>query len=302
MRAACVVVLLCVFAATGCKGKGEADAAPDPAALKAQQELVARRDALLAARQRLQSDREKVIEEIKQIEAKGGDTSELVKKKSAIENEIEGKGSELIETLSTKLDTIATTSNSSANLAGRESALANREARIAERDRTFAERERNLAERERQLAAREKETCSVAPQVIMQAPPPAHGGNYSRKDVDPLLREARATMQSKGILASDLGPASGLEAESTKAMAEGDWGRAYLAAAQLAQTVKQVKIDRPFVQAKYNRLHTRVLGGKQDEATTKQLTDGMTDVMQKFGDGDFISANRKLNQLSGLVK
>jgi len=61
MRAACVVVLVCVFAATGCKGKGEADAAPDPAALKAQQELVARRDALLAARQKLQSDREKVI-------------------------------------------------------------------------------------------------------------------------------------------------------------------------------------------------------------------------------------------------
>jgi hypothetical protein len=302
MRAACVVVLLCVgLGTTGCKGNNEADAAPDPAALKAQQELVARRDALLAARQKLQSDREKVIEEIKQIEAKGGDTSELVKQRNALDNKIEGQDSELIETLNTKLDTIATTSNSSANLAARESALSTREARIAERDRVFAERERNLAEREHQLAIREKETCSVAPQVIMQAPPP-HGGSYSRKDVDPLLREARATMQSKGILSSDLGPASGLETESTKAMAEGDWGRAYLAAAQLAQTVKAIKIDRPFVQAKYNRLHTRVLGGKQDEATTKQLTDGMTDVMQKFGDGDFISANRKLNQLSGLVK
>src|SRR5215813_1974819 len=102
MRAACVVVLLCVFGATGCKGHGEADAAPDPAALKAQQELVARRDALLAARQKLQSDREKVIEEIKQVEAKGGDTSELVKKRTALDSEIEGKGSELIEAFSTK--------------------------------------------------------------------------------------------------------------------------------------------------------------------------------------------------------
>src|SRR5215471_8788826 len=80
MRAACVVVLLCVFA--GCKGKGEADAAPDPAALKAQQELVARRDSLLAARQKLQSDRQQVDEQIKQAEAKGGDTSELIKKRN----------------------------------------------------------------------------------------------------------------------------------------------------------------------------------------------------------------------------
>jgi hypothetical protein len=299
MRVAPVVVV-CLLG-LGCKGKGEADAAPDPAALKAQQELVARRDALLAARQKLQSDRQKVIEEIKQVEAKGGDTSELVKKRTAIEDEIEGKGSELIETLNTKLDTIATTSNSSANLAAREAALSTREGRIAERDRAFAERERNLAEREHQLAIREKETCGTAAPVILQAPPPK-GGSYSRKDVDPLLREARAMMQSKGILITDLGPAVGLEGESTKAMAEGDWGRAYLAAAQLAQTVKAIKVDRGFVQAKYNRLHARVLGGKQDEATSKQLTEGMTDVMQKFGDGDFLSANRKLNQLSGLVK
>ena len=109
-------------------------------------------------------------------------------------------------------------------------------------------------------------------------------------------------MQAKGILASDLGAASGLESESTKAMAEGDWGRAYLAAAQLDQTVKAIKVDRPFIQAKYNRLHVRVSSGKQDEATTKQLTDGMTDVMQKFGDGDFAAANKKLNVLWSFVK
>jgi hypothetical protein len=299
MRLAAILVVLCV--AAGCKAKNDADAATDPAAVKAQQELVARRDQLLKARQQLQSDREKVIEEIKQVEAKGGDTSELVKKRTDLDHQIEGQSAQLIDALSNKLDVIATTSDAAANVAAREANMGTREGRLADRERTLAERERTLAERERQLAQREKETCSAAP-IVMQAPPPPHGGaSYARKDVEPLLREARSTMQTKGILAGDLGAQASLENESTRAMADNDWGRAYLAAFQLDLTVKAIKVDRAFIQQKYNRLHARVSSGKQDEATTKQLTDGMTEVMQRFGDGDFGAANKRLNQLWGLV-
>jgi hypothetical protein len=293
-----VFVVVCLVA--GCKGKNDADAATDPAALKAQQELVARRDQLLKARQQLQADRERVNEEIKQLEAKGGDTSELVKKRSDLDHQIEGQSSQLIDALSSKLDVIATTNDAAANVAAREANMGNREGRLADRERTLADRERILAERERQLAQREKDTCSAAP-IVMQAPPPPHGASYARKDVEPLLREARSGMAAKGILTGDLGAQAGLENESTKAMAEGDWGRAYLAAYQLDQTVKGIKVDRTFIQQKYNRLHARVSSGKQDEATTKQLTDGMTEVMQRFGDGDFGAANKRLNQLWGLV-
>ena len=41
-------------------------------------------------------------------------------------------------------------------------------------------------------------------------------------------------------------------------------------------------------------------GGRLDEATSQQLTEGMKDVLQKYGDGDFAAANRKLNQLWAL--
>jgi hypothetical protein len=299
MRLAALLAVVCLVSA--CKGKGDADAAPDPSALKAQQDLVARRDQMLAARQKLQSARDQIEENIRATAASGGDTTELVKKRTDIERQIEGQSAQIIDALSTKLDTIQATGDAAANITSREAVIGSREGRLADRERSLADRERNLADRERQLAQREKDTCSVGPPVIMQAPLPK-GSSYTRHDVDPLLREARATMQAKGLLASDLGAASGLESESTKAMAEGDWGRAYLAATQLDGTVKAIKVDRPFIQAKYNRLHTRVSSGKQDEATTKQLTDGMTDVMQKFGDGDFAAANKKLNVLWSLVK
>src|SRR4030095_11160373 len=99
-----------------------------------------------------------------------------------------------------------------------------------------------------------------------------------------------------------LGPAAGLEAESTKAMADNDWGKAYLAAAQLAATVDAIKIDRGFITAKYGRLNSKVSANKAlDEATRQQLTDGMKEVLQKYGDGDFSSANRKLNALYSVV-
>jgi hypothetical protein len=84
-------------------------------------------------------------------------------------------------------------------------------------------------------------------------------------------------------------------------MADGDWGRAYLAAGQLAATVDAVKVDRAFITAKYARLQSRVSSSKQDDATSQQLTDGMKDVLQKYGDGDFGAANRKLDQLWGLL-
>ena len=97
MRRRWILVAWCLalVASPGCKSKGEATSAPDPAALKAQQELIARRDALLAQRQKLAGERDKVSAEIKEVEAKGGDTSELAKKKADLEQQLQGQDAEL---------------------------------------------------------------------------------------------------------------------------------------------------------------------------------------------------------------
>jgi hypothetical protein len=306
MRIARIVVSLCVagaaLACPACKSQSDAASAPDPAAVKAQQDLVRRRDALLEQRQRLEGERRKVVELIQKAEASGGDTKDLAKQRDDLTAQIDGQSVELGQ-MSDKLSNLSSKLDSAADMAGREDKLAQREGRVASREAAISERERTIAAREERLAQREKETCSVAPPMIIQQAPPRADGKYGKADVQPLLARARATMSKKGVLLADLpGPAQGLEGESTRAMAEGDWGKAYFAAAQLVATVEAVKIDRAFIQAKTARLSNQVKASKVDETTNQQLAGVLSDVMQKYNDGNFTAANGRLNQLAALLK
>ena len=295
-----VVVAWLVVTAGACKDHGDASAAPDPAALKAQQDLMKRRDALLEQRQRLESQRTAVLEQIQKAEASGGDTKELAKQRDALTAQIDGQSAELGQ-MSDKLSSLSTKLDSAAEIAVREDRIAQREGRIAAREASLGERERGLAAREEKLAQREKETCGTAPPMIIQTA--KADGKYTKADVQPLLARARATMTKKGVLLADLpGPAQGLEGESTRAMADGDWGKAYFAAAQLVAMVDAVKIDRAFIQAKTARLSNQVKASKPDDATNQQLTSALADVMQKYNDGNFAAANVRLNALAAQLK
>jgi hypothetical protein len=300
MRIARAVVLLCLVTGA-CKGS-EPSSAPDPAAIKAQQDLLHRRDALLEQRERLESERQKVVDQIKVTEASGGDTKDLAKQRDDLTSQIEGQSAEL-GSMSDKISTLSTKLDSATALAAREAQLAQRETKVAGREAQFSDRERAIAAREAQLAQREKDTCGTAPTIIQQAAPVRADGKYSKADIQPLLARARAMMAKKGVLVGDLpGPAQGLEGESTRAMAEGDWGKAYFAASQLVATVDGIKIDRAFIQAKTGRLSTQVKASKVDDSTNQQLSGVLSDVMQKYNDGNFAAANQRLNQLATLLK
>jgi hypothetical protein len=236
------------------------------------------------------------------VEAAGGDAKDLTKQRDALTAQIDGQSAELGQ-MSDKLSTLSTKLDSAAAIAAREDKIAQREGKIATREATVGERERTIAAREERLAQREKDTCSVAPPMIIQQAAPKADGKYGKADVQPLLARARATMSKKGILLADLpGPAQGLEGESTKAMADGDWGKAYFAAAQLVATVDAAKIDRAFIQTKTSRLSNQLRASKVDETTNQQLVGVLSDVMQKYNDGNFGAANQRLNQLAAQLK
>jgi hypothetical protein len=295
--------------ATGCKNSSGASVAPDPAALKAQQELMARRDSLLAEREKLQKEGEKLTEEIKAVEATGGDTTELAKKKADIEQQMKGQDLELEKVRSNVEATLAkiqAAGDAAAGMAVREATVGSRERGLTTREERVADRERQIAARDAALALREKETCGAGggtTTIIQQVAPPKAGGNYSRNEVEAVLGRAKSNMQRKGISTADLPPgAQGLERDALKAINEKDMGKAYFAAAQLSTNVDAVKIDRAFVKAKYDRLNARVRSAKVDAATQKQLTEGMGDILQKWGDGNFAAANQRLNALALLVR
>jgi hypothetical protein len=293
-------VVFCLGAvAAGCKNKGDADAAPDPAAIAAQQELLKRRDALMDARNKLQTERDKLVEQIKDTSAKGGDTADLEKKKADLESQIETSTSDLLGMVSGKLDAIKQTGDRSAQVAAREAELGAREKLIADREARVGEREKALIQRDFELAQRWKDSCAVssAPVIIQQAP--AKGGNYTRKDVSDEITRAKSAMQRKGLITSDLpGVAQGLEAEAGKSLNDGDMSRAFFAAQQLEATVTAINVNRDFIKAKISRLQGQVKATKVDDATNQQLSQILGDVLQKYADGDFTSANRRLNQLA----
>jgi hypothetical protein len=284
----------------GCKDKA-ARVGPDPAALKAQQALIARRDAMLASRKQTQDARKQVQEEMLKVVQSGGDASEMQRKLDELDSQLEVQNNQLADELSvmtSKLASIAVATDQTAGMASREAEVGTREDRLSQREDRVAQREAKVAEREREALR----ACAVptTTTIVQQAPPPK-GGTYTRKEIESFLSRARSAMGKRGLLPGDLpAHAQGLEREATAAIADSDMGKAYLAATQLASIVDTVKIDGAFVKAKIGRLQSRITakGGKLDEATNKSMGAGIADVMQKWGDGDYARANAKLNQLS----
>ncbi len=285
-----------VVSLAGCKGKSDASTAPDPEALKAQQDLIARRDALMQQRQSMESEIDKLATEIQAKKANNEDTTELEKKKTDLEAKIKGQDTDL-SSLTTKIDQVVAQGGNAAALANREANMGSREHVVAQREERVAEREQKLAAREAALAQREKETCGAATPMIIQAP--AKGGSYGKSDVQPLLTKAKDIMRKKGILTSDLpSGAESLEKAATDAMAGNDWGKAFFAAQSLVQIVEGIKIDRLFIQAKMARMNKQVTASKVDEATNQQLLAALSEVTSKYNDGNYGAANSRLNSLA----
>jgi len=304
MRIVGVLVILCLGAGlVACKNKGDANTAPDPEALKAQQELIARRDKLLEARKKLQAERDKIDAEIRNIESTGGDVTELVKKRAELDSQLETSTAEVISMVNGKVDAMQQSVDKATAMAGREAQIASREKSVADRESRIAEREKLLVQRDFEAAQRWKDACSMgsAPVIIQQAAP--KGGNYTNKDVSALIQKAKNAMNKKGVINSDLpGPAQGLESEAGKAMNENDMSKAYFAAAQLVATVDAIQINRAFIQAKTARLSAAIKATKVDEQTNKELATILGDVMNSYNNGDFGAANRRLNNLASKLK
>lgn len=304
MRVRGLAIVLCLsLGSTACKTKqGDGDATADSTAGSDQAELIARRDALLAARQKLQTERDQVDKQIADAEAQGSDATELKKKRAELESQLESNSSDALSLLSSKLDALEKSGDRRESVTAREQEVAEREKAVAEREARVAEREKALVQRDFELSQRWKDTCNAAtPPVIIQAAAPK-GGNYTKSDVSGLVQRAKTVMARKGLITSDLpGPAQGLEDAASKALNDNDTSKAYFAAQQLYATVEAIRVDRPFIQAKTARLQAQIKRTHVDEATQQQLASALGDVMQKYNDGDFIAANRRLNQLAQML-
>lgn len=296
-----------LLAGTGCKDKdARKAAAPVAVAASGDEALIARRDALLKSRQGLKEQQAAIAAERAKVAQAGGDTAELDKQAEALRTQeaaLSSQESDIVEQLmeerKTLLAAAAGGADATAQVAVREQSMAGREKAVAAREDRVAQREAALADREKTLAAREKETCgaAAAPTTIIQTVD-AKGSKYDKRDVEPVLKKARAVMGDRGILASDLpGNVRELEKEATEAMGDADYGRAYLAASQLFKTVSVLPIDKAFIQAKSARISAAAKGKHLEAGAQKQVEELFADATSKFVDGDYRGANKKLNAI-----
>jgi chromosome segregation ATPase len=312
----CVLLLL----VGGCKGDkgGTASAEVVASSQKVaaeEDDLLQRRDELFSSRKELRDKRVELEQEHERIVAVGGDASSVIKQKEELaeqeaglteqESQLNSKLDDLLAQRRSITEALASSGvDSTAKIAAREAGMGEREKLLAKREERLAAREAELGERERELARFKIEECAGSGQstTIIQTVD-AKGSKYTKKDVEPLLRRARSDMSKKGILAADLpSAAQGLETEATAAMAEGDYGRARFAAAQLVATVRSTKIDKAFVSAKIGRLSAAMKGKTLPDATQTKVDSLFRDATSSYGDGSFTSANRSLNKIYSAIR
>jgi hypothetical protein len=306
-------VLLALVSVVACRGEPKG-AAPSPE-LSARIEklqleegsVLARRDELTRERQKVETDRAELEEKRREATAAGADTAPIeaeARALSAREAKLVAEEAKLGRELDNLVRTYQSLATGAAgkDMAGREAQVALREKDFARREQLVAEREAALAARERELARRERETCSAPPAPVAPVVVAAPGARYSRRDVEPLLTGARRKMSEKGLLASDLpSPARDLEREAAAAMGSGDWSRARFAADQLVATVDSLKVDKAFIMAKIGRLNGAVKAAKLAEEARRQVDDLFRDATADYGDGKFVAANGKLNRIYALL-
>jgi DNA repair exonuclease SbcCD ATPase subunit len=302
-----------------CRGSEPAAVAADTA-IKASEtisaeedELLARRDALVKARERIRSQRTELAQRRQQAAADGQDTGELeaaARELMQQEEELVGQEQQLNERYRELIiqrrelvNTLAVSpQDTTAQVAARERSMAGREKDVAEREQQLAQREASMAEREKKFAERQAEMCGRAQATTIVQTVDAKGSSYTKKDVEPLLQKARSEMARKGVLRSDLpAPIQDLDQEATKAMAEGDYGRARFAASQLLGTIRSIKINKAFIQAKIARLNDHIADKGAGGRKQAQIDGLFRQATEAYGDGNFTEANRHLNKIFSLV-
>lgn len=310
------VCVLSFATLTSCKGDNKSQSPKVVVSAEKNEEITAtedallgKRDALFNMRRDLQDKRVALAAERAQIQESGGDTSEVDDKARALlqeEGQLADQEKELNqrmqEILRQRRDIMAELSSSGGaagggvDVAGREAGVASRERELARREKDVAGREAAVSQREEGLASKWKDSCAIGATQTIVRTVDTKGSSYTKKDVEPLLSKARQEMSKKGLLAFDLPEqARGLEKEANSGMQDGDYGRARLAASQLVNTVRAIKVDKGFIAAKIQRLSQRMKG----KSLSKDTEGLFREATSLYGDAKFSKANGKLNQIYG---
>ncbi|MBN2361692.1 MAG: hypothetical protein JXR83_19725, partial [Deltaproteobacteria bacterium] len=160
-----------------------------------------------------------------------------------------------------------------------------------------------LAGVENQLKAVLEKLDKMPSSTVVIPPMGASGGKtVKRSVVDRSYREVQNVIGKKGLLIADLPPAvQGHNASIKKALAAGDYALAYDYVQQLRDVVKQIEIDRAFVEAKMGRLSQMQREHPHDKSIEPEVAQRFEKLTKLFTDGKYVLANREINEIANLL-
>jgi hypothetical protein len=302
-----VLLLVVIPAIAACKenGKGKADPQAAKATAQAEEDLLARRDALLSSRTQLDDQKVKLEAELAEARKSGADTSEIELKLAEVSTQQTANQGELIdfyrrqnEQYKIELDALrsSTAGSKGADTAQLLSQLQRRDAQLAEMEKKLGSLAGQLTEIRADIQ-KQAESCTGGGSTIIAATLPK-GTRYSKSDVMDVLKKARSMRDKRGIQLADLDSAiQGLEKEATSSMQDGEMGKAYLAATTLLQAIEGTKIDKQFVTDKMKRVNRAVKAVKLDDAKNREVGELLKEIGDRYNDGDFPGANKRLNEI-----
>jgi hypothetical protein len=250
-----------------------------------------------ASREKLEAAERALAEEQKALKEKS-DKSEADRAK------LEAEKTELLERISKMTQT-----KGGLTLEQREEAIARRERDVAQRERDVAQREREaargLADVGKLLEEVRGGVSGLKATALTKAPPSAASANATKATVTKVEKGVHARMETKGILLDDLPPTIRDLSNTAAAAANGhDYAAAQDALAQVQQTVDAIAINHAFVQAKMARINRQFEDKKVsvDEAKQKKIQGLLAEASDSFSDGRYDRANKKINQIFGLLQ
>jgi hypothetical protein len=281
------------------------------AALRAESEKLDQRRAELE-KIRLASDaeqRRRLDEEMSKLRTQQGEVAVQVTAVEAQKSEVLAKRS-AIEAPAMKV-ALSELSAREAGVASREARMAERELDVARREKELGSRERTLGGREadqngrdRALAAREEQLVALEKNNTAQA---QHLDRALREVPKPGAVESRHKkvldeLEARGVLIGDL-PLEDqpLNAEIWNARRQGDFARAQDLVAELAKTVKHLKVDQRFVEAKMVRLQAMRASARLQGPQRAEVERLLREVTGAYSDGKYEVANKGLNRIAAIL-
>jgi hypothetical protein len=190
-------------------------------------------------------------------------------------------------------------------LATSEADLARRTAAVTLRERAVELREKSVTEREAKLQEALVTAVPITPVVSPALAQKARATQtvHTEQEAEVGHRRVQNEMEAKGLLAADLpADAARLDDQIYAAMRAGEYDRAFDLTDQLGRAVAAVQVDQAFLDSKMRRVAALRSRKQLAAQAASEIDTLLQEVTSLAADGQYGTANRRVNRIAAILQ